>query len=391
MSILLLIIIYISYIGLGIPDSLLGAAWPVIYREFGISVSASSVVSLLICCGTIISSFSSARLISKLGTGKVSVISTALTAAALFGFSQASGFHSLCLWAIPLGLGAGAIDSAMNNYVALHYSNMQMNFLHCFYGVGVSVSPYLMSVVLSDGRNWRRGYLIMFAVQTCIALIMLFSLPLWKNAGNLSAQPQKAQRLVKAGTMFKNSAVRSHISVMMFSCGIESVCLVWGATFLSDGKGFSPDKAAQMITVYFLGLALGRFISGLLAVKVKASVLILSGNIITGVAILILLLPLNPYFAVAGLFLVGFGNGSIFPNMTHLTPQIFGKDVSQSVISFQMGMCYIAIMLIPPAFSLLVKITDVSAFPFFTAAMYVIMIVSSILLKIKVRQGNAVI
>ena len=153
MSILLLIIIYISYIGLGIPDSLLGAAWPVIYRELGVSVSSSSVVSFLICCGTIVSSFLSARLISKLGTGKVGVISTALTAAALFGFYQASGFYSLCLWTIPLGLGAGAIDSAMNNYVALHYSNMQMNFLHCFYGVGVSVSPYLMSVVLSDGQN----------------------------------------------------------------------------------------------------------------------------------------------------------------------------------------------------------------------------------------------
>ena len=391
MSILLLIIIYISYIGLGIPDSLLGASWPVIYREFGVSVSASSVVSFLICCGTIVSSFLSARLISKLGTGKVGVISTALTAAALFGFSQASGFYSLCLWAIPLGLGAGAIDSAMNNYVALRYSNMQMNFLHCFYGVGVSVSPYLLSLILSDGKNWRRGYLLMFAVQTCITLIMLISLPLWKKADNLSKEPVKPQRLVKAGTMLKNAAVRSHIGVMMTSCGIESVCLVWGATFLSDGKGFTPDKAAQMITVYFLGLALGRFISGLLAVKIKPSVLILAGHIITGSSIIILLLPLNPYFAVIGLFFIGFGNGSIFPNMTHLTPQIFGKDVSQSVISFQMGTCYIAIMIIPPVFGLLVKFVSVSVFSVFLSVLYLIMIISTTLLKIKIKQGKSAI
>lgn len=387
MAILLLIIIYISYIGLGIPDSLFGAAWPVIYREFNLPVSASSIVSMLIYAGTIISSFMGARMIAKLGTAKVGSLSTILTAVALFAFSKSTGLATFCFWAIPLGIGAGAIDVAMNNYVALHYNNMQMNFLHCFYGVGVSLSPYLMSFALSDNSDWRRGYTTMFILQAVIALIMTLSIPLWRKVKFDDTTEETTQKLLSVKQIVMMPAVRSHVEVMMFSCGIESTCLIWGATFLADGKGFEPDRAAALVTLYFVGVTLGRFASGLLASKLRPDILIYGGQAITGLAIILMFITANTYFAVVGLFTVGFGNGSLFPNMTHLTPLNFGKELSQSIIGFQMGMCYMAIMLVPPVFSLIAQFVGAKMFPVYMFILYLSMMFSTGLLRKRLKHS----
>lgn len=385
MTILLLIIIYISYIGLGIPDSLFGAAWPVIYREFDLPVSASSLVSMLIYAGTIFSSFMGARMISKFGTAKVGSLSTILTAIALFGFAKSTGLVAFCFWAIPLGIGAGAIDVAMNNYVALHYNNMQMNFLHCFYGVGVSLSPYLMSFALSDHSDWRRGYMTMFVFQAIIALIMTVSIPLWKKVQFANSTEEDIQKVLTIKEIVRIPAVRSHVGVMMFSCGIESTCLIWGATFLADGKGFEPDRAAALVTLYFIGVTLGRFVSGFLASKLRPDTLVYAGQTVTALAIVLMFITANPYFSVAGLFMIGFGNGSLFPNMTHLTPLNFGKELSQSIIGFQMGMCYIAIMLTPPVFSLVAQFVGAKMFPVYMFIIYLLMMYSTILLRKRLK------
>lgn len=387
MSVLLLIVIYFAYIGLGIPDSLFGAAWPVIYREFDLPVSASSLVTMLIYVGTIISSFSGAKVISKLGTAKVGALSTVLTAVALFGFSKCDSLLMFCLCALPLGIGAGSVDVAMNNYVALHYNNMQMNFLHCFYGVGVAISPYLMSYALSDNSNWRRGYLTMFVMQSVIALIMIISIPLWKKVKTNSVNDiEDKQKNLPFKEIIKMPAVRSHVGVFMCSTGMESTCLIWGATFLTDGKGFSADRAAALVTLYFIGLTLGRFVSGLFANKISADKLVYIGQGVSLLAIILMFITYNPYFAVAGLFTVGFGNGSLFPNMTHLTPINFGQEMSRSIIGFQMGMSYIAIMLVPPIFGLIAQSISVNLFPVYMTCLYTLMIICTVMLNIRLKK-----
>ncbi len=385
MTILLLMIIYMAYIGLGVPDSVFGAAWPAIYRDFEIPVSYSSFVTVLVYSGTIISSLISARLIAKIGTGRVGALSTVLTALALFGFSKSPNIITMCLLALPLGLGAGAVDAAMNNYVALHYSSMQMNFLHCFYGVGVAVSPYLMSAAMMRGGGWRGGYTVMFIVQSVISVIMIAALPLWKKMNTIPSMAEEPQTVLSMKQMIKTPPVRSHIGVMMFSCALESVCLVWGATFLADGRGLSPAGAAKTVTIYFIGLTLGRFFSGLLSSKLSASALVYTGQAITGISIAVLMVP-HVTAAAAGLFLIGFGNGSLFPNMTLLIPENFGKNVSRSIIGFQMGLCYFAIMLVPPVFGIIAQYAGAGCFPFYAALLYLIMIICTVMLVNRLKK-----
>ena len=292
MTTLLLIIIYITYIGLGIPDSLLGAAWPAIYEDFSLPVSYASYITILISCGTIISSFFSARIINRFGTAGVTAFSTVLTAAALLGFAFSHNMLSLCLCAIPLGLGAGAIDTALNNYVALHYKANHMNFLHCFYGIGVSLSPYLMSLALSQQNDWRNGYRTMFYFQFAIAVMTILSLPLWKRVHNQKQKlEEESPRTLSTKEIFKIKGTKPFFGVLIFSCAIESVCLVWGSTFLVDAKGLTADRAAEIITLYFVGLALGRFVSGLLANRLSSVRIIFIGQGITLAAILLIVFP----------------------------------------------------------------------------------------------------
>lgn len=371
----LLIVIYIAFIGLGVPDSLIGSAWPAIHTELNIPVEAVSVLTLLISGCTVLSSMFSAGILNKIGTAKVTAFSTALTAAALFGFSVAPSFWVMIPLAVILGLGAGAIDSGLNNYVALHCKASHMNFLHCFYGVGVSLSPYLMSQALSN-VGWRGGYRYAFYVQLIISLLLILSLPLWKKSSSAEQEEEEKNVSLSLLQMAKMKSIRLVWIIMLVTNAIEYACGVWGSTYLVTEKGFQVAHGALALTVYYAGMSIGRFVSGLLSEKVSTWRRIGIGCAVLAPAIVLMLLPLPGYVAVIGLFLIGLGNGSIYPNMIHLTPHNFGKDVSQSVMGSQIAFAYIGVMLAPPAVSLISRFFGIKIYPILLALLYIIMVLS---------------
>lgn len=365
MSTVLLIVIYAAFVGLGIPDSLFGAAWPAIYGDFDLPVSLGSVVTMVVSCGTIASSLASAAMINRFGTGRVTAVSTALTALALLGFALAPSYLWLCVFAVPLGLGAGAIDTALNNYVALHYKATHMNFLHCAYGVGITVSPLIMSVALAAG-SWRAGYLGATACQVAIALLTVAVLPLWGKVGSSSevaGEEGAAPRTVGPAALLRRADVRLACLVFLGSVAIEAICNTWAASYLVNARGMGAGDAAGMVTVYFVGMALGRFLSGLLANRFTSKQLVGFGQLVTLAAIVSLLMPLPLSAAPAGLFLVGFGNSPLYPNMLHLTPRLFGRDLSQSVVGVQMAASYVGSLAIAPLFGVLGQVLGFWLFP----------------------------
>lgn len=383
---LLLIAIYIAYIGLGLPDSLFGTSWPAIYPEWGLPISYANFITIINCMGTTTASIFSARLIKKFGTGGITALSTALTALALLGISYSDNFLWICILSIPLGLGAGAIDTALNNYVATHYSASHMSFLHCFYGVGITISPYIMSLALSDNSAWQKGYRYAFFIQTGITLIMVLALPLWKKVKTAEAATETAEEeivVLSYGKMLRNSSIVTILFAFMSACALEALCNVWGATYLVDGKGYHPDQAAALIMYYYIGFTLGRFLSGVLANKLSAWCLTCAGICICGVATVIILLPLPAIFAAVGLCIMGFGVGPIFPNLTHLTPTIFGKKISQSVIGAEMAMSYVSYMGIPFIFGLTARNISINLYPWFVAIMYIIALICILRLRKK--------
>ncbi len=385
MSTLLLIVIYITFIGLGIPDSLFGTAWPAIYSAFGVAISHANFVTSIISGGTILSSLLSTRLIKCFGTAKVTAVSTAMTAGALLGFSIAPNIIFLCLFAVPLGIGAGAIDTALNNYVALHYRAVHMNFLHCFYGIGVSLSPYLMSLMLSATGNWRQGYQTVFWVQLGIAIMTIISIPLWKKVNSTDSYEEENALVIGIIDLLKDLKVRRVCLVFLGSCAIEYTCGVWGSTFLVTEKQMAVDAAAKVIMFYYIGMALGRFSSGILALKCTSQQMIKIGQCITLIAIALLLLPLSPIATSGALFLIGLGNGPIFPNMIHLTPENFGKERSQAVVSIQMSASYISILLAPVLFGLLAQFISLALFPYYLCAMLFIMLLGTFLTRKSIK------
>lgn len=381
MATILLVFIYIFYIGLGVPDSLLGAAWPAIYSELSVPVSYASFISSIISCGTVFSSLFSTRVIAKLGTPRVTVLSTSLTAIALLGFSCSHNFLWLCICGIPLGIGAGSIDTALNNYVALHYTSMQINFLHCFYGVGVTVSPYLMSLALSDNMNWRGGYRTVFFIQLTLAALSVISLPIWKKVKQALPQEEPI-RVLSLSQMLRRRKIWASCGVFLGISSLESTCLIWGSTYLSESVGMSADVAAALITFYFIGMTVGRLLSGLLTIKYSDWQIIFSGQAVIFVAIILLLMQTNAIITALGLFLIGLGNGPIFPNITHLTPGLYSKETSQSIIGIEMAFSNLSIMLTPILFGVVTTYTGVAIFPKFLLIMFLIMIGCTITLKV---------
>lgn len=375
MTTLLVIIIFATYVGLGIPDSLFGTAWPAIYTEFDLPISYSNFVTGLMYIGTIVSSLLSARLTKKLGTPLVVALSTALTAIAILGFSYSKNILMLCLFSIPLGLGAGGIDNVLNTYVALNYKATHVNFLHCSYGVGVTLSPFLMSLALKNSNNWQGGYRTMFFFQLALTIMCFLSIPIWKKVKEQKAE-QEETKVVSISHLLKIPIARCSLVIYFGSCAIESVCLAWGSTFLVNSKGLTPDKAAQMITFYFIGMTLGRFLSGVLANKISPKKIIVIGESITLIAI-ILTFADKQSIAGLGLFLIGLGNGPIFPNMTHLTPIHMGRDISQSFIGLQGAVSYGSILLSPIAFGLLAQNLTTDIFSIFLIIAWVITLVST--------------
>ena len=375
MATLLLIIIYIAFIGLGVPDSLIGSAWPAIHIELGIPVEMVSILTFLISGCTVLSSMFSTRILNKLGTAKVTAFSTTMTALSLLGFSLVPSFLFMIPLAIVLGLGAGAIDSGLNNFVALHCKASHMNFLHCFYGVGVSLSPYIMSQAFSNA-GWRGGYRYAFYVQLAIALILIFSIPLWKKSSSTEETDEERGITLSIAEMIKKSDVRKVWIIMLMTNAIEYACGVWGSTYLVEEKGFEIEHGALALTIYYVGMSIGRFVSGLLANKIKTWKRIFIGCVILAPAIVIMLLPLDNIFAVAGLFLIGLGNGSIYPNMIHLTPHNFGKAVSQSIMGSQIAFAYIGVMLAPPMVSFISGVFGIKVYPVLLAVLYAVMVIT---------------
>ena len=375
MTTVLLIVIYIAFIGLGVPDSLIGSAWPAIHTELNIPVESVSIITFLISGCTVLSSIFSARILNKLGTAKVTAFSTAMTAAALLGFSFTPSFLFMIPLAVVLGLGAGAIDSGLNNYVALHCKASHMNFLHCFYGVGVSLSPYLMSQALSN-IGWRGGYRYAFYVQLGITILLIISVPLWKKTSSDEESEEEKGLNLTLLQMAKKSEVRLVWVIMLVTNAIEYACGVWGSTYLVEEKGFETEHGALALTIYYVGMSIGRFVSGLLADKISTWKRIGIGTVILAPAVAIMLLPLHGAVSVIGLFLIGLGNGSIYPNMIHLTPQNFGKEVSQSIMGSQIAFAYIGVMLAPPAVSLISGLFGIKVYPVLLAVLYVTMVIA---------------
>lgn len=363
MTILLLLVIYIAYIGLGIPDSLFGPAWPAMHVDFGLGVHIAGYLTPLFSLFTVLSSLSSSRLIHRYGTWRVSAVSTALTAVGLLGFSFAPNLITLILFAIPLGSGAGAIDAGLNNYVAIHYSAAHMNFLHCFYGVGVSISPYLMALALSEKNNWHIGYRWAAYIQLGITAVMFLSYPLWKSAEK--AELASASAAVRDASLRELAAipgVRAAWLSFFSSVSMEYLCSTWGSTFLVEEKGLSVDAAAGWLTVYFVGLTLGRFLAGLLARRFSSWQIMALGFGSVTVSLVLLLLPGPFWLAVAGLFLIGLGNGPTYPNLMHLTPGNFGAGISGAVIGTQMAAAYVGSLVLPFLYGAVVKAIGMRSF-----------------------------
>ena len=381
MATFLFVIICMVFIGLGLPDSLFGAAWPAIYQEFNLPVSYANFVTILISFGTVLASFFSARLINKFGTGLITAVSTAMTALSLIGFAVSNSVWWFCPLALPLGAGAGAIDAALNNYVAVHYSSMLMSFMHCFYGVGVALSPFLMSLALGVNNDWRLGYRIIFYIQIGITAISFFALPLWKKTGQIKEEKEKEVSPITLTfkQMAKNPAVRTAWIVFFSSVGLEFICGIWGCSYLVGAEGFSESKAALIQTFYYVGMTSGRFFSGLISTKISPKKIIYFGYSIVAVAIVLLFLPLPTTAKGVALFMIGLGNGPTFPNLIHLTPVNFGKDLSQSIVSSQMTACNLGILIMPPIFGLFADKVSLTLFPLFIAVMFLIMLFSTLI------------
>ncbi len=389
MATLLVIIIFVTYIGLGIPDSLFGTAWPAIYTEMNLPISYSNFVTGLMYCGTIVSSLLSARLTKRMGTPLVVAISTALTAVAILGFSFSKNMLMLCVFAIPLGLGAGAIDNVLNTYVALNYKATYVNFLHCSYGVGVTLSPFLMSFALKQSNNWQGGYRTMFFFQLALTIMCFVSIPIWRKVKEQKAEEEET-RVVSVPQLLKISIARSSLAIYFGSCAIESVCLAWGSTFLVNSKGLTPDKAAGMITFYFIGMTVGRFLSGIVSNKISPKKIIVFGEAIVLIAI-ILTFSKSPIIATVGLTMIGIGNGPIFPNMTHLTPIHMGRDISQSFIGLQGAVSYGSILISPILFGLLAENLSTNIFTIFQLIAFITTVTSTFVMIKQSKQTQLMV
>ncbi len=381
MMTLLLLVIYLIFVGLGLPDSVLGSAWPAIYLDLNVPISWQSLLTILISTGTVTASIFSAKLINKFGTGFLSAVSTFLSTLCLFGFSLSSSFYFLLLLSFPLGAGAGAIDAALNNYVSIHYSSTKMNFLHSFYGVGVALSPYIMSFALSIDNNWRQGYRIISLILLVISIIAFATLPLWKKANSLQNKKQKQVKNNELSILqiSKIPSIKYAWASYFTTVALEFTCGIWGCTYLVSSENLSESFSAKLITLYYIGITLGRFLSGIVSIKLKNEKIVTIGFTIVGIAIAILLLPVPAIIKGISLLLIGLGNGPTFPNLTYLTPKFFGQENSQAITGTFLAVCNVGILLIPPLFGILAQNLTLKIFPIFNCVLYVLMVLSTIL------------
>lgn len=364
MTSLLLAVIYLAFIGLGLPDSLLGAAWPMIYPQFGVPVSSMGLISMIISAGTILSSLNSSRLTRALGAGKVTLLSTALTAIALLGFGMSRSLWQLCFWAVPYGLGAGSVDAALNNYVALHYASRHMSWLHCMWGVGTIIGPSLMSAALTGGHGWSGGYLLTALVQGLIVAVLLLSLPLWgrPTSGNGSETETAALSLREVLTI---PGAKEVMLCFFGYCALESTAGLWAASYLTLARDIPAETAAGFAALFYLGITAGRAVSGWIAPHLGDDGMIRLGLWGIGLGLAALLLPGPAAVSLAGLVIIGLGCAPIYPSIIHSTPAHFGAHRSQAVIGVQMASAYVGSMAMPPLFGLMARQITPALFPFY--------------------------
>lgn len=372
---LLIIIIYIAFISLGLPDSMLGAAWPTIRVELSLPVAGAGLISMIISGGTIVSSMASGKFISKLGTAKLTLISVFMTAIALLGFSFGKNYLWLCMMAIPLGLGAGAVDAALNNFVALHFSARHMNWLHCFWGIGATLGPIIMSVVISQSGLWQKGYLIVAIIQISLVIILLISLPLWK----LFREDGQEDTIVEDNNqpILRLQGIRPALLGFFCYCALESTAGLWGASYLVQAKGIAADIAAGWISVYYLGITIGRFLNGFITAKFSNPVLIRNGQLIIGIGAILLLFFNQPFINLVGLVFIGMGCAPIYPSMLHETPVRFGKNNSSKVMGLQMAFAYMGATFMPPILGLIMDKAGIQLYPVFIFVLLIIMVIGS--------------
>lgn len=378
MATLLLIIIYIAFISLGLPDAILGSAWPIMHKNLNTSVSSAGIITMIICGGTIVSSLYSNRLIKKFGTAKVTIISVLLTAIGIYGISITPNFMIMCLLSIPMGLGAGAVDSALNNFVALHYEAKHMNWLHCFWGVGATSGPLLMSMFIDNTSGWRRGYGTIGILQFILVTVLIFTLPLWRKferKEEVFLEDEKHD--VSIQSLLRLKGAKSALISFFAYCAVEATAGLWGSSFLVICKGISIERAAKWVSLYYLGITVGRFLAGFLAIKLNNKQMMRLGQIICLIGTIVLMLPFSVYFQMIGLILIGLGCAPIYPAMLHETPVRFGSTMSQGIMGIQMATAYVGSTFMPPLFGIIGNNIGFYMLPLFLALIALLMLIST--------------
>ena len=372
---LLLAIIYVAFISLGLPDALLGAAWPTMFPELGVPVSFAGIISLIISAGTVVSSLMSDRMTKWLGPGKVTALSVGLTALALFGFSVSTEYWHLCFWAIPYGLGAGSVDASLNNYVALHYASRHMSWLHCMWGVGASIGPYIMGAALTGGMSWNSGYRYISIFQIALTAAIFLSLPLWKTRKDTPEEGGKPAAPLTLKQIFGIGGAKEILLAFFCYCAAEQTAILWSATYLVRHTGLSEEIAASFASMFLIGITIGRALSGFITYKLNDTNMIRLGQGIMVLGILVMVLPFGAPGAMAGLLLFGLGCAPVYPCVIHSTPDHFGQDRSQAIIGVQMAAAYTGVCAMPPLFGLIANHITVSLLPLYLAVITALMIV----------------
>lgn len=391
MASLLIVLIYIAFISLGLPDSLLGSAWPAMQPSLGVPVSYAGIISMIIAGGTVVSSLLSERIINKLGTSLVTAFSVLLTAIALFGFSISDSFFLICLFAIPYGLGAGAVDAALNNFVALHYSSRHMNWLHCFWGVGAAASPYIMSYFLIGGQSWANGYRTVSIIQFILTAILFISLPLWKKKDMAAETGKSGEKAKSLRQIWKIPGVRYILLAFFGYCAAEGTAGLWASSYLVMIKGIEREIAAQFASLFYIGITVGRFICGFVANKLgdKRQIRIGLAVMILGILLVFIPTPVSE-ISLVGLIVIGVGCAPVYPAIIHATPDNFGKENSQAIIGVQMASAYIGSTFMPPLFGFLAEWISISLYPLYILIFAVCMIVMTETLNKAVKKRRAV-
>lgn len=371
---ILLPIIYMAFIGLGLPDGLLGAGWPVMRAELGVPEAYMGIVSTIISGGTILSSLCSDKVTRRLGAGPVTALSVALTAGALVGFSLSRSFPLLCVFAVPYGLGAGAVDAALNNYVALHYASRHMSWLHCFWGVGAAIGPYIMSLAIGSSQGWPLGYGVIAAVQFALTAVLFLSLPLWKKRTPAAECDDDYEAPIGLRDAVKIPGVKAVLLAFFGYCALESTAGLWAASYLVDHRGVEKATAAAFALLFYLGITVGRLLNGFVADRWGDKRMIRIGLAVQATGLLLILLPAGAATSLVGLLVLGLGCAPVYPSIIHSTPAHFGRENSHAIVGIQMASAYCGATFMPPVFGLVAQYVHIGLFPVFMGAFLLLML-----------------